>query len=270
MVALDQSQKAAQAAPDRDEIVRHIQLYVDSQNEPSEEKLRRFFHEDARVTCTCADGDLCLNDPMERWFADWTSEAAGYVPTILDLTQAGDVASVLLELHIDGDPDEAWVDTHSLLRLDGVWKSMNKTATHASRAAWAGTGGHAPGESPDHDDIVQVVQLYIGGFNQGDLEKCREAFHRDAMMFFTDRDGALAETPLDDECFAEWASDAPHQVAGRLLSVIQAGEVARVVLGFGTGWVDIHSLLKLDGTWKIMNKTATHASRAGWAVPVSD
>jgi hypothetical protein len=33
--------------------------------------------------------------------------------------------------------------------------------------------------------------------------------------------------------------------------------------------VDIHSLLKLDGTWKIMNKTATHASRAAWAAPAA-
>jgi hypothetical protein len=32
-------------------------------------------------------------------------------------------------------------------------------------------------------------------------------------------------------------------------------------------WVDIHSLLRIDGTWKIMNKTATHASRADWAAP---
>ena len=35
------------------------------------------------------------------------------------------------------------------------------------------------------------------------------------------------------------------------------------------GWVDMLSLLRIDGTWKIMNKTATHASRAGWAAPQS-
>jgi hypothetical protein len=103
----------------------------------------------------------------------------------------------------------------------------------------------------------------------GDVGKFKEAFHPSAMMFFTDRDGELAEWHLDDECFAEWASDA-HYVAGRFLSVIQAGDVACVVLGFGEGWVDIHSLLKIDGTWKIMNKTATHASRAGWAAPAAD
>jgi hypothetical protein len=39
------------------------------------------------------------------------------------------------------DPDQkqisSWVDFHTLLRIDGVWKITNKTATHATRAAWA-------------------------------------------------------------------------------------------------------------------------------------
>ena len=28
---------------------------------------------------------------------------------------------------------------------------------------------------------------------------------------------------------------------------------------------DFHTLLRIDGRWKITNKTATHATRAGWA-----
>lgn len=34
-------------------------------------------------------------------------------------------------------PGTSWVDFHPLLRINGVWKITNKTATHASRAAWA-------------------------------------------------------------------------------------------------------------------------------------
>ena len=33
----------------------------------------------------------------------------------------------------------------------------------------------------------------------------------------------------------------------------------------GTSWVDLHNLLRINGIWKITNKTATHASRASWA-----
>ena len=47
------------------------------------------------------------------------------------------------------------------------------------------------GESPDRDDIVRVVQLYIDGFNDGDIEKFREAFHPDARITYTTNDGEL-------------------------------------------------------------------------------
>ena len=46
---------------------------------------------------------------------------------------------MLLEMHTaDDSPGMGWVDIHALLRLDGVWKDMNKTATHVSR----GVGQH--------------------------------------------------------------------------------------------------------------------------------
>lgn len=75
------------------------------------------------------------------------------------------------------------------------------------------------------------------------------------------------------DCIEEWSSEAGDDIYGRIVSVTQAGDVACVLLGFDykpdlpNGWVDIHSLLKLDGTWKTMNKTATHASRAAWSAP---
>ena len=58
------------------------------------------------------------------------------------MTQAGDVASVLLEMQTaDDPPGVGWVDIHALLRINGVWKDMNKTATNVSRAGWANTAG---------------------------------------------------------------------------------------------------------------------------------
>jgi hypothetical protein len=72
------------------------------------------------------------------------------------------------------------------------------------------------------------------------------------------------------DCFGEWATP-PKAIVGRFISVNQAGDVASVLLGFDDAadatstWVDIHSLLRIDGIWKIMNKAATHSSRAGWA-----
>jgi hypothetical protein len=41
------------------------------------------------------------------------------------------------------------------------------------------------------------------------------------------------------------------------------GDAAAVQLSFDTatnGWIDFHSLLRINGVWKITNKTATHCS----------
>jgi Putative lumazine-binding len=124
--------------------------------------------------------------------------------------------------------------------------------------------------APDYDAIVRVVQLYLDGFNDCSVAKFKEAFHENAWIFFSDDEGVLHKYLLLD-CFEDWAAPHEGKIVGRFLSVIQAGDVAVVVLGFdhsvGTShsWVDIHSLLRLDGVWKIMNKTATHNSRAAWA-----
>jgi hypothetical protein len=122
--------------------------------------------------------------------------------------------------------------------------------------------------TPAYDEIVRVVQLYIDGW-QGDVNKFKEAFHEDAWIFFTDADGVLHKGLLTDR-FEAWAASKKH-IVGRILSVTQAGDVASVLLGFdhtadpSASWVDFHLLLRIDGTWKITNKTATHPSRAAWA-----
>jgi hypothetical protein len=125
--------------------------------------------------------------------------------------------------------------------------------------------------APDYDDIVRVVQLYVDGFNDGDVSKFKEAFHEDAWMFYTTRDGNLRKTLLDDDVFAHFAAEG-SKVDGRIISVLQAGDIANVLLGWDdvadppdprdNSWVDFHTLLRINGVWKIMNKTATHHSRA--------
>jgi len=122
--------------------------------------------------------------------------------------------------------------------------------------------------APDYDEIVHVVQLYVDGFNDYDVAKFKEAFHEDAWIFFTDAEGRLHRHVIS-ESFAEWATPPNPRITGRIVSVTQAGDVANVLLGFDSAkgpsdsWVDFHSLIRIDGVWKITNKTATHASRAG-------
>ena len=96
--------------------------------------------------------------------------------------------------------------------------------------------------APDYDEIVRVVQLYVDGFNHREggpaegpdpvrVSKFREAFHEDAWIFFTGQDGALHKALLADY-FEKWATPPPAKIAGRIISVTQAGDVASVLLGF--------------------------------------
>lgn len=122
----------------------------------------------------------------------------------------------------------------------------------------------------DRDAIVRVTELYVGGFNDCDIEQFREAFHEDAWMYFTDAAGTYHKKFLAD-LLEDWASPPASEIVGRVLTVTQSGDAASVLLGYDNltnpdrCWVDVLSLLRIDGTWKIVNKIATHASRGGWA-----
>ena len=123
-------------------------------------------------------------------------------------------------------------------------------------------------QSPDYDEIVRVVHLYTDAHAAGDVTMLKEAFHEDAWIFFTQPDGSLFKSRISD-CFEEWASPPHDRINGRVIAVTQAGDIANVLLGFdnvdepSNSWVDVHNLIRVDGIWKITNKTATHTSRAG-------
>jgi ketosteroid isomerase-like protein len=116
----------------------------------------------------------------------------------------------------------------------------------------------------DYDKIIRVMQLYIDAFNDNDVSKLEEAFDKDAWIFFIDADGALRKN-LISESFETWAAPPSRGVVGRFISVTQVGDAAAVQLSFdsdkSSGWIDFHNLLRINGVWKITNKTATHSSR---------
>lgn len=126
------------------------------------------------------------------------------------------------------------------------------------------------GDAPEIGEIKRVVQLYVDGF-QGRRDKLEEAFHKEAWIFALDVDGVLV-TDLISDRFERWANS-QRTVKSRFIAVTQAGEVASVLLGFDNSenpedsWVDVITLIKREGTWKITNKTAAHSSRAAWAKP---
>jgi hypothetical protein len=123
----------------------------------------------------------------------------------------------------------------------------------------------------DYDEIVRVMQLYLDAYNENDLEKFKEAFHEDAWIFFTDAEGALHQGVFRERFEAGLRNGNLRRfigdVVGRIVSVTQVGDVAAVQLNFDhasdktNAWIDFHNLLRINGVWKITNKTATHRAR---------
>ena len=67
-----------------------------------------------------------LNNGLRKHLGD-------VVGRIISVTQVGDAASVQLSFDSASDQSAGWIDFHNLLRINGVWKITNKTATHSSR-----------------------------------------------------------------------------------------------------------------------------------------
>ncbi len=116
----------------------------------------------------------------------------------------------------------------------------------------------------DYDQIIGVVQLYVDGMRRGDAGPLKEAFHPEARMF-----GSLGGTRYDVPITGlfELVDSGPADVGGsyqaRVVSVEQVGDVAVATLVEEGTWgavcfVDFFSLARVDGTWKIVNKTFSH------------
>ncbi len=112
--------------------------------------------------------------------------------------------------------------------------------------------------------IETAIQLYIDGASKGDAEKIRETFHEAAWMYghvggqrFDMPAAQLAET------VAAQPLDSDGNFSARIASLEHVGDVARVTLEEDGAWgslsfVDYFTLARIDGTWKIVNKTFAH------------
>ena len=115
----------------------------------------------------------------------------------------------------------------------------------------------------DYDAIRDVVQLCLDGEAKGDVTKLQRAFHADARMF-----GSLAGTRYDVpiQGLFDMAAEGPADTGNyqsRILSIHHVGDAATATVAeegyWGTvSFVDFFSLCRIDGTWKIVNKTFVH------------
>ena len=112
--------------------------------------------------------------------------------------------------------------------------------------------------------IETVVQLYIDGASKGDVAKLREAFHEQAWMFGA-VSGARFDVPITQmiEMSASQPLDSDGSYKARIISIEQVGDAATATIEEdgcwgGVSFVDFLALARIDGSWKIVNKTFAH------------
>lgn len=119
------------------------------------------------------------------------------------------------------------------------------------------TGAYA---QDDEKAAVRVpLENYIKGHETGDPEYMKKAFHTEGKLIFV-RDGKYST-----RTFAEYiggmsgkpaADEKERKRSIEAIDVMGTAAVAKVILDYPTvKFIDYFTLLKIDGEWKIVNKS---------------
>ena len=126
-------------------------------------------------------------------------------------------------------------------------------------AAFLAAHSSVRAQNSEEAGVREAIGYYFQGHATGMGEHFRKAFHPDAKLFFI-RDGKFSTWTLDE--YVARASGKPAddeaQRKRSIASIDITGNAAivKVVLDYpNTQFVDYMSMLKIDGQWKIVNKT---------------
>jgi hypothetical protein len=123
----------------------------------------------------------------------------------------------------------------------------------------------AVAQTSEEAGVRQALDNYIKGHATGEGEYFRKAFHPDAKLFAV-RDGKYWQL-TSEEYIARAAGKPADDEAQRKRSIENIdisgnAAIAKIVLDYpSVRFTDYMSLLKIDGEWKIINKTFYAESR---------
>lgn len=109
----------------------------------------------------------------------------------------------------------------------------------------------------DHEMIENTVQFYLDGAKSGKGDDMKPAFHQDATIFGYIGDDLFAG-PIQG--LFDWNDEngPANELEARIANIDIVGTIATVRLELdnwtGHKFTDFFTLLKVDSTWKIMNK----------------
>lgn len=172
---------------------------------------------------------------------------------MLDVSGNAAIGKIILDY-----PNAYFVDYFALLKIGGEWKIVNKSFHAQPRANQEEKISFKMTEE-DKRAVSVPLENYIKAHATGDGEYIRKAFHTEAKVMFA-----------ADEKFTQWSAEefaarftgkpAPDESKRKrsfeILDVAGNAAIAKVILDYPTvKFTDYMTLLKIDGEWKIINKT---------------
>ena len=125
-----------------------------------------------------------------------------------------------------------------------------------------------PSRAQDKDEagVRQAIEHYFQGHATGNGENHRKAFHPEAKLFWI-RDGKFTQRTSEEYIAGSSGKPAPDEASRKrsieMIDITGNAAVAKVVLDYPqVRFTDYMSLLKIDGEWKIVNKTFVSEPKA--------
>ncbi|HZG54672.1 MAG TPA: nuclear transport factor 2 family protein [Pyrinomonadaceae bacterium] len=123
-----------------------------------------------------------------------------------------------------------------------VWWLQPARAEHAEEAA-----------------VRQAIEHYFRGHATGDGQHFRKVFHPEAKLFWM-REGKFAQRTSEEYIAGAAGKPAPDEAARKRsvqsIDITGNAAVVKVLLDYPSARLtDYMSMLKIDGEWKIVNKT---------------
>ena len=113
------------------------------------------------------------------------------------------------------------------------------------------------------EGVKATAMDYIEGTANGEIERIRRAFHKDAALYAVNNDGSLRRIPID-QYIGYFKEGQKNDRQGKIVSMDIVNDAANVKIEILSGqwkFTDYLLLLKLDGQWKIINKSYTRVRK---------
>lgn len=162
-------------------------------------------------------------------------------------------------------PNTYFVDYFALLKIDGEWKIVNKSFQAQPRATPTEKVSFTSTEAEKQAAAVPL-ENYIKAHATGNGDFMRQAFHTEAKVMF------FSEGKFNQWSSEEFAARFKGQAAAdedkrkrsfEIIDIAGNAAIAKVILDYPTiKFTDYMTLLKIDGEWKIINKTFSSEAKA--------